>query len=76
MAAACCVVFVCAEQETLPCDVDCVVGDWFDWGDCNHATGTRSRHRDVTYEMRNLGRVCPPLWVSRPDNLSRFVALS
>ena len=50
-------------QETVYCDVDCSVGYWSEWGECDHYTGTMKRHREVLYEPKHYGAPCPDLWV-------------
>lgn len=43
--------------------VDCVVGEWEEYGDCSRqcGLGAKTRHRTVIQEPRNGGQECPVL---------------
>ena len=43
--------------------VDCKVGDWKPWGECNGACGggNKTRNREVVEEPKNGGASCPDL---------------
>jgi hypothetical protein len=55
------------------CPVDCVVGDWSDWGACtandNGIGATQTRTRAVSTAAANGGNACPALTESQPCNL-------
>jgi len=48
--------------NTQPCPVDCVVGDWSNWGACskNCDGGTQQRTKSIITQPQNGGRACPP----------------
>jgi len=55
-------------METGECEsaeVDCVVGDWTNWGDCDLTCGigTKQRHRQVMTQPKGGGKTCPPALV-------------
>lgn len=45
----------CSGNETV---VDCVIGDWEDWGSCTKCGGQMTRHRAVEQYPKNGGRLC------------------
>lgn len=47
-----------AKEEPCPA-VNCVLNGWSHWGECDAATNTRSRHRDVLLEPKHGGTTCP-----------------
>lgn len=51
---------LCGDDD---CPVDCLVGDWSDYGGCTHSCGTGQKHRtrNVTQWDLNNGEVCPAL---------------
>ncbi|XP_067933647.1 somatomedin-B and thrombospondin type-1 domain-containing protein-like [Watersipora subatra] len=54
----------CCEDYTVECQaVDCVVGEWEDYGSCSKpcGLGTKTRQRQVIQEPRNGGKKCPVL---------------
>lgn len=48
---------------TGPCPVDCVVGDWSEWGQCSTGCGggTQTRGRSIVTDSQNGGADCPVL---------------
>mmetsp|Transcript_37944 Transcript_37944/g.95288 ORF Transcript_37944/g.95288 Transcript_37944/m.95288 type:complete len:1714 (+) Transcript_37944:79-5220(+) len=47
--------------NSFECDVsmiDCEYGEWTDWSVCTKCDGQRARHREVTSQAENGGRVC------------------
>mmetsp|Transcript_40498 Transcript_40498/g.128156 ORF Transcript_40498/g.128156 Transcript_40498/m.128156 type:complete len:1542 (-) Transcript_40498:50-4675(-) len=61
----------CPEATTVvedcsrePCNgtaaVDCVLGEWEDWGACGKCSGERRRFRSILQYSENGGKSCPP----------------
>jgi len=40
------------------CPIDCEMGDWSGWGDCDSCNGTETRSRRITQEAKNGGKPC------------------
>lgn len=47
--------------NTNPCDVDCKVSDWTQWGDCSTACngGIQKRFRKIEIPQKGKGKECP-----------------
>jgi hypothetical protein len=51
------------ECNTQPCPINCEVGDWSQWSDCNVKCGggTQNRSRNINVDTKYGGETCPPL---------------
>ncbi|OQR82452.1 thrombospondin-like protein [Achlya hypogyna] len=48
----------CATVDTQPCNIDCKLGDWEEFGACDATTGYRTATRPILQEAVNCGQPC------------------